>query len=508
MNFELTQDLSNFSKKGALLKQCRNRRDRFKECIILQEEPPTKGTYPLMTDCWGVYDQTAFAPDDLNFLAQEVHSKDETKQYVAVEEIGKTLFSCGFCGKCGTCTIQPLLNGILDPSIITTLINFMRNDEDPKLQSEALKLFKKCMNGLQSPINNRLKADVLPLLVKLTTKPYLEIAGEAVEVLGTIIEDCLELRSLFVASFGLNSLLMFLDRITDYNSLEIGAWTLANLCQMKTLPGISSILSAINNIVTKEQSNVNSQASTNAFRALEYLSDGNREQIEAIIEDDIISTIVQHLICSNTRVIYSCLTIINNISCGTNTQVDRLIKLPGVINSLVNLLRDDSRFIKSLACCVLSNIAAGNSDHVEAIITDPRNFKKIINFVSLEGSFYVKKEAIQIVNNILLNSTSEQMIRALDYGIVSCFLVQQYLMDDEIIQLTLKGIQYLLDYEKDFSNRLMEERVMGQFSKSKVGDELMRILKNNRDFDIQTYTTEILLKYFGRPVNGLYVGLE
>ena len=124
-----------------------------------------------------------------------------------------------------------------------------------------------------------------------------------------------------------------------------------------------------------------------ALWSLSYMSDGDDEQISAILNLDVTSQIISYMTFPEPCIKAPALRTAGNLLTGTADVVDVLIE-HDVIPGLSKMLNDPKRVFRKEACWSLSNIFAANSSHIEAIFSykDHKIVKKLIRMIYDDSS--------------------------------------------------------------------------------------------------------------------------
>lgn len=98
---------------------------------------------------------------------------------------------------------------------------------------------------------------------------------------------------------------------------------------------------------------------TDACWALSYLSDGNNDHIDKVIEAGVSRRLVELLLSPSAAVLVPALRTVGNIVTGNDMQTQIIINC-GALPCLMQLLsQPHKKSIKKEACWTLSNITAG-----------------------------------------------------------------------------------------------------------------------------------------------------
>ena len=72
--------------------------------------------------------------------------------------------------------------------------------------------------------------------------------------------------------------------------------------------------------------------------------------------------------------------------------LDKVIAAPNVMESIVKLLHNDQSELQFEACWVITNIAAGNSKHTNAVVTAPTCVQRLIQLMRISNSIDVQEQ--------------------------------------------------------------------------------------------------------------------
>jgi hypothetical protein len=153
---------------------------------------------------------------------------------------------------------------------------------------------------------------------------------------------------------------------------------------------------------------------TDACWSLSYIADISEEAVDMVLATGIASHLVS-LLNGSTPLIKktAALRTVGNILSGNEGQTQRMIDA-GVIPALSELLEMDRKAIRQEAFWALSNIAAGNSEQVQALFdTTPPVFPKVLEIVRT-GTMDVRKEALWVVSNGLESCSWESILYLVD----------------------------------------------------------------------------------------------
>ena len=142
----------------------------------------------------------------------------------------------------------------------------------------------------------------------------------------------------------------FAKKATCTTSLSLrrnATWTLSNLCRGKPKPRLESIRPALPTLISllREGKNQDEEILADACWALSYLSDGDGQDIDAVLSSGAAPHLVNLLLHTSSKVQVPTLRAVGNIVTGDDVQTKQVLDCPHVLHNLVELLSwdDDSR---------------------------------------------------------------------------------------------------------------------------------------------------------------------
>ena len=135
-----------------------------------------------------------------------------------------------------------------------------------------------------------------------------------------------------------------------------------------------------------------------------------------------------------------------NIVTGDDSQRQIIIYCSALPSLLALLTGDYKKSIKKEACWTVSNITAGNTDDIQAIV-DYDIFPPLID-IQAHAEFSVKKQAAWAVSNATVRGTHQHISLLLELGAIKplCELVE---CDDiQIVSVAKRGLENILKFGK------------------------------------------------------------
>jgi hypothetical protein len=94
---------------------------------------------------------------------------------------------------------------------------------------------------------------------------------------------------------GLEPLLKIINETQKFATLKHGTWDLSNLCRGKPLPDFNLVYRAIPTLAKVIKESTDPEILTDAVWALSYLSDGDDERIQMVVNTDVVPALVNLL---------------------------------------------------------------------------------------------------------------------------------------------------------------------------------------------------------------------
>ena len=147
-------------------------------------------------------------------------------------------------------------------------------------------------------------------------------------------------------------------------------WSLSNFCRGKPQPPLRTIQAALpvlgHLIHCFNTNSIDQETLVDAAWALSYVSDGDDVKIQAVVDLNVIPTLVAMLGSTTITTAVPALRTLGNIVSGNDSQTQAVVSA-NVLAALVPLLSHPKKNIRKETCWMLSNIAAGNLDQLNQV---------------------------------------------------------------------------------------------------------------------------------------------
>jgi importin subunit alpha-1 len=162
--------------------------------------------------------------------------------------------------------------------------------------------------------------------VKLLSSKHLEIAEQAIWALGNVAGDCAIYRDMILKSKGLHPLIKLIEEAKKKETIKHGIWTLSNLCRGRPLPKFDLVKDSIPVFAQVLKTSTESEVLTDAAWAMSYLSDGDNDRIDLVIQTGVIPKLIELLNHPYISILIPCLRSLGNIVTGEDRQTNEVLK--------------------------------------------------------------------------------------------------------------------------------------------------------------------------------------
>ena len=234
--------------------------------------------------------------------------------------------------------------------------------------------------------------------------------------------------------------------------------------------------------------------------AISYLSDGQNDKIQAVIEAGIPRRLVELLMHASTSVQTPALRSVGNIVTGDDIQTQVIINC-GALPCLLSLLSSNKDGIRKEACWTISNITAGNSAQIQSVI-DANIIPPLIHLLS-NGDLKTRKEACWAISNATSGGLQkpDQIRYLVLQGCIKPLCDLLACPDNKIIQVALDGLENILkvgDLDKQAAGEGGPEAInrYALFIEECGGMEKIHECQTNANEEIYMKAYNIIDKYF------------
>jgi len=273
---------------------------------------------------------------------------------------------------------------------------------------------------------------VVPSLVGLLRSEDADVREQCCWALGNIAGDGYKFRDLVLSVPGaVDNLVLNIAHPATLSLLRNAVWTLSNFCRGKPQPSLEASRPLLE-VLAQLIGNDDTEVLTDTCWAFSYLSDGDDERIQSVLDAGVLPRLIELLGHTSTAVITPALRTVGNFVSGADEQTQAVIDNGGV-PAFVHLLTSAKRNIRKEACWALSNVAAGTPEQVSALASQEELIPRLVHLLGT-AEWSVKKESAWAISNILTTGPPGQVEALVESGVIEplCDLLE---VDDNRITL-------------------------------------------------------------------------
>eukprot|EP01083_Nonionella_stella_P318593 1165384_1 len=317
---------------------------------------------------------------------------------------------------------DPPIQAIVDSGALPRLVQFLTFDHFEELQHQAVWAVGNITSGNTEHTAAVIKEGAVPIFVSLLDSTSNDVKEESLRSLSNIAGDNSDCSNLVLSCGVLDKLMPLFESVSGINIptqlplslLQKATWAISNLsrgCPSQQYTQL--ILKALDIMLASKDEEI----LADSCWALSYLTDPQNskqyvtQHIEMITgkksdDNNIYRLLIDLLLHSSSHVRHPALRTIGNIV--SNHEAAECVINSGVLVHLSKLFSTEThKTIKRELCWTLSNITAGSTDQIEAVIRADLIPPLIGELQST--SFEVSKEAVWAISNATVSGTDAQI---------------------------------------------------------------------------------------------------
>ncbi|KAG1669496.1 hypothetical protein FOA52_015663 [Chlamydomonas sp. UWO 241] len=423
--------------------------------------------------------------DELPLMVQGVFSSNLTEQYEATQKFRKLL----------SIERNPPIEEVIKTSVVPKFVEFLQRGDAPQLQFEAAWALTNVASGTSDHTKVVIDEGAVPIFVQLLSSPSDDVREQAVWALGNIAGDSPRCRDFVLGYNAMPPLLEQLNDSAKIGMLRNATWTLSNFCRGKPPPNFSITRQALPTLARLIH-HTDEEVLTDACWALSYLSDGDNDRIDKVIEAGVCQRLVELLMHPSPAVLVPALRTAGNIVTGNDMQTQVIINC-GALPCLMNLLvTNHKKSIKKEACWTISNITAGTKEQIQAVF-DANLIPPLVKQLAT-AEYDIKKEAAWAISNATSGGTADQIRGLVENGCIKPLCDTLTVNDTRVIVVALEGLENILKIGEQMKRMPASEghNPYGRMIEACEGLDKIEALQDHPGEEVYEKVLHILETYF------------
>jgi len=342
---------------------------------------------------------------------------------------------------------NPPVKEVIDCGALPLFVKLLSTVDDGKQSADFHQIHFEAAWALTNVASTEYTSTVVechsvPVLVKLLLSGNADVREQSAWCLGNIAGDSPDLRDCVLQNGGMEPLLQNISHASSESLLGNVVWALSNFCRGKPQPKLEYVAPALPHLAQVLHSNHKS-STMDACWALSYISDGEDERIQAVMNSGVTPQLVHFLAHEEACIITPALRTVGNFVTGNEVQTQAVIDA-NILDKVTDLLVNMKKNIRKETCWLISNIAAGTTDQIDYLMKRPRTLNKVVDAV-MNDEWEVRKEATWVLSNITTGGRDDQIQGLIELNAIEALCSTLGVGDSKIIMNVLEAIEKILE---------------------------------------------------------------
>lgn len=346
----------------------------------------------------------------------------------------------------------PPIDDVITAGLVPDLVAMLKNETDIEVLMEVSWCITNVASGTTDQTWELIRCDTVPVLLQLVADgKHDELRSQAAWALGNIAGDCFSFRNTLLNSGTMAVLLNAItgDKEPPMALLRNAVWAVSNLNRHKDSPPqwemVRPCIPVLGHLLKTCD---DTEVISDCCWACSYISDGDNERIQELINVGLVPTLIRLLAHSDIKVVAGAVRAIGNVVTGDDVQTQAVLDA-GVLPHLRRLLRCDHEQIHKEACWTISNIVAGNEHQLQMVLDE--GIMPLVFEHAVVGNFKTRREATWAVANATSSASLAQLALLVDMDIFLPLCTNLALEDAKVLLVCLNGLHNLLRYGKQIA---------------------------------------------------------
>lgn len=333
---------------------------------------------------------------------------------------------------------SPPVKEVIESNVLTKFVQLLTH-ADEKIQFEATW----ALTNVASTEFTRTVVEygAVKYLVAMLLSANADVREQSAWCLGNIAGDAPDLRDLVLGEGAMGSLLKNIENPANDSLLSNCVWALSNFCRGKPQPHLDTVAPAIPYLAQLIMTE-NKTSLMDACWALSYISDGEDNRIETVMNTGVTPALVKMLGSDSASFVTPALRTLGNFVSGNDSQTQAVVDA-GALQHAEALLSHSKRNIRKETCWLISNIAAGNQSQISQLVSNQRVLSGVINHVQ-GAEWEVRKEATWVLSNIATGGADGHVHALVELGGIDALCTVIDVADPKILLVVLDAIESIL----------------------------------------------------------------